>query len=242
MKKKKYFIAMSIFLLFLSPVLALDDTLNLEIPDTNYSETLKVGVNITIIDSDWQLKYFIKDSQCEATIGYVYDVNQTLLTNSNFIGDIATFNYSLINGNSYYFFVDNSGNPYNDRYILNGNFPKTSISLNATTGAYIFFGNFISDGVSRCLLNITTTKEEMITPITNYSFSYCSDDYTLTTNMIRNICIENDCLSLNRTQNITCQFGCDSNSNSCGIPDWIMYIIILFIISLALMIAYKVRR
>lgn len=102
---------------------------------TNFSDSAKYGMKITMKSADCSVKSITKISTNNATIGYILNAAKSVVAQANFSGNVATFAspYAVANGTSYYFVADNGGANHDVKYS-NVAFPISGTNLNWVKG------------------------------------------------------------------------------------------------------------
>lgn len=104
----------------------------------------KAGFVFTALTSDLYRITATKQSTANPTRAYLMlrtgVATGTELAKAEFVDNVATFNYHLTSGESYFIVADSEGASYNRRIRVTASFPFTNAHINVTSGVDFFAG------------------------------------------------------------------------------------------------------
>lgn len=95
----------------------------------------KNGLKILVKDNNITVKAVYKTSDSNPTTAYITDSSRNVLATASFSGDVATFNYNLTAGTTYYILADNPSVGYTRSFTGSNTYPINGELLNFTSGA-----------------------------------------------------------------------------------------------------------
>jgi hypothetical protein len=99
------------------------------------ADTRLAGFKVTMT-ANATLKKITKSSNCTATKAYIYSTAGAQLATANFSSNVATFDYSLVSGTSYYLACDSAGGSYTQSYFGSASFPYDGTYLNFVSASF----------------------------------------------------------------------------------------------------------
>lgn len=125
------------------------------------TQSLKTGMKMTANKANLFLKKVTKEGSCTATKAYLYSDNAgaigNLLDTQDFTGNVAPFNYALVNATPYWVLLDKAGANYTNREGPKGNYGSDA---NITwSNSYVQWAGGIYDPTSKRVVWSVHTEE-----------------------------------------------------------------------------------